>query len=129
MTMAYENIQKALGTGNALSAQQQADNYDMFGRMMKEGVYLPDIVKKIDALESEVKEMRKPKESAMDAQLFAVMEQSVRDDPEVVTARRKLQDEKTRIISELCMSKEGYRKLFDEYRTAVNAAYVAKKES
>lgn len=128
--MAYDNIMKAIqGSGNGLTTQQQAENYDLFGKMMKEGVYLPDLVKKIDALESKINDLEKPKDNPVDAQLFAVMEQSVRDDPEVVAVKRRLQDEKTRIISELCMSKEPYRKLFDEYRTAVNAAYVAKKES
>ena len=127
--MAYDNIRAAINSGKGLTAQQQAENYDLFGKMMKEGVYLPELVKKIDALEAEIKEIKKPKESPMDAQLFAVMEQAVRDDPEVQNAKRKLQDEKTRIISELCMADENYRQLFDSYRTAVNAAYVGKKES
>ncbi len=128
--MAYENIQKALGgSGNVLSTQQQAENYDLFGKMMKEGVYLPDLIKKIDGLEKKVEDLSKPKESPMDAQLFSVMEQAVRDDPSVIDIKRKLQNEKTRIIGELCMQDESYRKLFGEYRTAVNAAYVAKKET
>jgi len=127
--MAYDNIRAAINSGKGLTAQQQAENYDLFGKMMKEGVYLPELVKKIDALEAEIKEIKKPKESPMDAQLFAVMEQAVRDDPEVQNAKRRLQDEKTRIISELCMADENYRQLFDSYRTAVNAAYVGKKES
>ena len=46
----------------------------------------------------------------------------------VVEARRRLQDEKTRIISDMCMADESYRKLYDEYRTAVNSAYVREKE-
>lgn len=127
--MAYDNIRAAINSGKGLTAQQQAENYDIFGKMMKEGIYLPELVKKIDSLEAEIKEIKKPKDSPMDAQLFAVMEQSVRDDPEVQSAKRKLQDEKTRIITELCMADENYRKCFDSYRTAVNAAYVGKKES
>jgi len=128
--MAYDNIMKAVNSsGKGLSTQQQAENYDLFGKMMRDGVYLPDLVKKIDALENEIKEMKKPKDSPMDTHLFAVMEQAVRDDPNVVSVRRRLQDEKTRIISELCMADESYRKIFDEYRTAVNAAYIDKKET
>jgi len=127
--MAYDNIMNAINKpGEGLTTKQQADNYDIFGKMMKEGVYIPDLLKKIDNLESEVKDLKKPKESPMDAQLFSVMEQAVRDDPEVVTAKRRLQDEKTRIISELCMADSNYRALFDSYRTAVNAAYVNKRE-
>lgn len=125
----YENILKAVGNdGKSLSTKQQADNYDMFGRMMKEGVYLPDLIKKIDGLEKRVEDLSKPKESPMDAQLFSVMEQAVRDDQSVIEARRRLQEEKTRIITELCMADEAYRRLFDAYRTAVNAAYVNKRE-
>lgn len=126
--MAYDNIMKAINPGNGLTPQQQAENYDLFGKIMKEGISLKDTLSKIDALESEIKDLKKPKESAMDAQLFSVMEQSVRDVPDVVDIKRRLQDEKTRIISELCMADDAYRKLFDEYRTAVNAAYVASKE-
>lgn len=96
--------------------------------MMKEGVSLADLVKKIDALETEVQSLKKPKPSAMDAQLFYVMEQAVKGDTAVVEARRRLQDEKTRIISDMCMADESYRKLYDEYRTAVNSAYVREKE-
>lgn len=131
MKMAYDNIMKAISggqPGEGLTTQQQADNYDMFGRMMKEGVYLPDLIKKIDGLEKRVEDLSKPKESPMDAQLFSVMEQAVRDDQSVIEARRRLQEEKTRIITELCMADEAYRRLFDSYRTAVNAAYVNKRE-
>ena len=126
----YSNIMNAInsGSGKGLTTAQQAENYDLFGKMMKEGVYLPDLIKKIDGLEKKVEDLSKPKESPMDAQLFSVMEQAVRDDPEVVAAKRKLQDEKTRIISELCMADAEYRRLFDSYKTTVNAAYVSKKE-
>ena len=125
--MAYDNIKSALQGGKALTPQEQAQNYDLFGKMMKEGVSLADLVKKIDALETEVQSLKKPKPSAMDAQLFYVMEQAVKGDMAVVEARRRLQDE-TRIISDMCMADESYRKLYDEYRTAVNSAYVREKE-
>ncbi len=129
--MAYENIINAINgnPGNGLTTQQQAENYDLFAKMMKEGVSLSNLVKKIDTLESEVKDLKKPKTTPMDAQLFSVMEQAVRDNPEVQDARRRLQNEKTRIISELCMADEAYRKLFDEYRTTVNACYVSIREN
>ena len=123
--MAYENIMKAMNKpGEGLTTKQQSDNYELFSKMMKEGVYLPDLIQKINALESKVDEMSKPKENVIDAQLFAVMEQAVREDPSVIEAKRKLQAEKTRIISELCMADENYRKLFGDYKTAVNSAYI-----
>lgn len=126
----YDNIQKALGRpGEGLSTQQQSDNYETFSKLMKENVYLPDLLKKIDDLEKKVDEMGRPKENPIDAELFGVMEQAVKDDPSVVNARRILQNEKTRVISELCIKDEAYRKAFDEYRHVVNAAYVSLKES
>jgi len=130
MKMAYENIQKLLNKpGEGLSTQQQADNYDLFNKLMKEGVYLPDIIKKIDALEKKVDEMDKPRDNPIDAELFAVMESAVRDDSAVSDARRRLQAEKTRVISALCIADDGYRKAFEDYRRAVNAAYVNSRES
>lgn len=127
MNLTYENILKAMNggkPGEGLTTQQQSENYEIFSKMMREGVYIPDLIQKINALETKVDEMSKPKESVMDAQLFAVMEQAVREDPSVQEARRRLQTEKTRIISELCMQDETYRKLFNEYRTTVNSAYI-----
>ena len=125
MAMAYDNILRAVGnTANALSTQQQSDNYEMFNKLMRDNIYLPDLLKKIDDLEKKVGEMERPKENPIDAELFGVMEQAVKDDASVVNAKRILQNEKTRVISELCIRDEAYRKAFDEYRRAVNAAYV-----
>ena len=127
--MPYENILKAVNSeGKALSTKQQADNYSTFSELMKQGVYLPDLLKKIDDLESRVDEMGKPKENPIDAELFAVMEQAVKDDTGVLEAKRRLQNEKTRVISEMCIRDERYREAFDAYRRAVNSAYVSQKE-
>lgn len=127
--MEYENIQKLLNNpGNGLTTQQQSDNYELFNKLMKDNVYLPDLMRKIDDLEKRVNEMDKPKENPIDAELFAVMEQAVKDDPQVLEAKRRLQAEKTRVISELCMKSEDYRRCFDEFRRAVNSAYVSAKE-
>ncbi len=128
--MPYENILKAVNSeGKSLSTKQQADNYSTFSELMKQGVYLPDLLKKIDALESRVDEMSKPKENPIDAELFAVMEQAVKDDPSVANAKRELQNEKTRVISELCIRDERYRDAFENYRHIVNSCYVHLKES
>lgn len=127
--MAYENIIKAVNNpGNGLSVQQKADNYSTFSKLMEENVYLPDLIKKIDALEKKVDTMSAPKENALDAEIFAVMESTVKDDPSVAEAKSILQSNKTRIISELCMRDEGYRNAYEEYRRRVNASYIAKRE-
>ena len=128
--MSYQNIINALqaNSGEGLSPQMKSDNYAAFNKIMEQGIYLPDLLKKVDALEAEIKEMKKPKDNGVDAQLFSVMEQAVKDDPKVTDAKRRLQDEKTRVISELCMKDESYRQAFDGYRTAVNASYIAMRE-
>ena len=124
----YDNILKAVGGGSQLTTAQQSDNYSTFSEMMKQGVYLPDLLKRLDAMEKKLSEIEKPKENPIDAELFGVMEQAVKDDQAVVNAKRVLQNERSRVISELCVRDDGYRKAYDEYRRAVNAAYVAQKE-
>ena len=65
----------------------------------------------------------------IDEDLFAVMESSVKDDPAVVEAKRKVSEEKTRVIAELCAKDPRFMAARDEYRRAVNRAYVAMRES
>jgi len=128
----YTNILKAVGAGNVptLNAQQQSENYEVFSKMMKEGIYLPDLVKKMDAMETRIKELEKgPKQAQIDIDIFAVMESAVKNDEGVRFARQRVQDEKTRVLSELCMKDESYRKAFEEYRREVNTAYIRNKES
>lgn len=131
-TNPYSSILKALEKEDpqqgGLSYQQQTENYSAFSDLMKQGVYIPDLLKRIDALEAQVKEQGQKKD-VMDADLFAVMETSVRGDDEVKAARQRLADEKSRVISEMCARDEGYRAALDAYRRTVNAAYIRSKES
>lgn len=132
----YSNILKALG-GNqgqqgvqqsgALTLQQQADNYTTFQSLMNKGVYLPDLLKRIDDLEARVSEM-KPARQEMDLELFAVMESAVKNDPDVKIIRQRMYDEKTRVITDICMQDQKFREAVDGYRRAVNAAYIRQKE-
>ncbi len=125
----YDNILKALGDNakNGLTPQQKADNYTAFQRLMEDGIYLPDILKRIDDLEKKVDKIR-PQSSELDSELFAVMESAVRDDPDVKHYKSLAQAEKTRVIGELCIKDEKYRKAIEEYRRAVNAAYIRSRE-
>lgn len=132
----YGNILKALG-GNqgqqgvqqsgALTLQQQADNYTTFQSLMNKGVYLPDLLRHIDDLEAKVSEM-KPARQELDLELFAVMESAVKNDPDVKIVRQRMYDEKTRVITDICMQDQKYREAVDGYRRAVNAAYIRQKE-
>lgn len=131
-TNPYSSILKALEKEapqqGGLSYQQQTENYTAFSDLMKQGVYIPDLLKRIDALEAQVKEQGQKKDT-IDADLFSVMEASVKGDEEVKTARQRLADEKSRVISEMCARDEGYRNALDAYRRTVNAAYIRSKES
>ena len=124
----YSNILNALGKTNQLSAQQMTENFDAYRKLTDNGVSIPDLLKRLDAMEKKLSEIEKPRENPIDAELFGVMEQAVKEDPAVVNARCILQNERSRVISELCIRDDGYRKAYDEYRRMVNAAYVSQKE-
>ena len=130
-TNPYGNILKALGKEGSqqdgLSYQQQTDNYQAFSDLMKEGVYIPDLLKRIETLEAQVREQG-AKRDTLDADLFSVMESAVKGDPDVKQARQRLAEEKTRVITDLCMRDDGYRGAMESYRRAVNSAYVRSKE-
>lgn len=131
MEGSFDNIRKALGQTQqppGLSYQQQSDNYSVFSDLMKEGVYIPDLLKRIETLEAQVKE-QSVKKDTLDADLFSVMEQAVKSDPDVKRARQRLAEEKTRVITDMCMRDEGYRGAMESYRRAVNAAYVHTRET
>ena len=129
--MEYDNIIKALGKEDpqqgGLSYQQQSDNYSAFSDLMKQGVYIPDLLKRIETLEAQVREQGARKDT-MDADLFSVMEASVKGDEEVKAAKQRLADEKSRVIAEICSKDEGYMKAMEDYRRTVNAAYIRNKE-
>ena len=127
----YDNILKALGKEDpqqtGLSYQQQTENYQTFSDLMKQGVYIPDLLKRIETLEAQVREQGARKDT-MDADLFSVMEASVKGDEEVKAAKQRLADEKSRVIAEICSKDEGYTKAMEDYRRTVNAAYIRNKE-
>lgn len=125
--MAYDNIMNALKTQSKLTPSQEVENYNAFSTLQKEGVYLPDLMKRINDMETRLAGYEKSRQEA-DADLFAVMEQAVRDEQTVREARQRVQDEKSRIIAELCGKDEGYRRAVEEYRRTVNAEYIRQKE-
>lgn len=124
----YSNIAKAITNPPKLSIQQQADNYNTFSKLMSDGVYIPDLLKRVEDLESKVSSMTAPKNEVMDSELFAVMESAVKTDDDVKSAKQRVYDAKTRVITELCMKDDSYRNAVESYRRAVNTAYVRQKE-
>ncbi len=126
--MAYENILNAVN--KKLTPAQEIENYSAFSELQKQGVYIPDLVKKMgefDDMKKRLDELSASKPT-VDAELFAVMEQAVKDDPAVKDARHRMNEEKTRVLTDLCMRDEAFRLASDEYRRAVNRAYIDTKD-
>lgn len=134
----YSNILKALGgtpqanepapSMGGLSMAQQAENYDLFSKMMKEGVYLPDLIKRLDEMESKIKTLESQPKQDTNAELLAVMEQAVKNDPDVKKSRQHVADVKSTIITEMCMQDQRYRDALEAYKTMVNKVYIQTRE-
>lgn len=128
----YSNILKALksanvDTANNLSWEQRADNYTAFDELMKEGVHIPSLMKRISELEEKVRTMSVPAPSPIDTELFSVMEDAVRKEPEVIRARDHREHMMEVILTEVCMKDSRFIDADRSYRTAVNSAYVRSK--
>lgn len=95
---------------------------------MKQGVYLPDLIKRLDDLEGKVRNLESQPKHDANAELFAVMESSVCDDAEVKSSKRRVSDIRNMILTEMCMKDSRYTEALDEYRTTVNRVYIRKKE-
>ena len=107
---------------------QQAENYDLFSKMMKEGVYLPDLIKRLDDMEAKVKALESQPKHDANAELLAVMEAAVKNHPEVKASRQKVADVKSTIITEMCMQDQRYRDALEAYKTMVNKVYIQTRE-
>lgn len=131
MESQYSNVMKALQgmqSAGGLTYEQQSENYNAFSDLMRKGVYIPDLLRRIDELESEVKALEARPGRDADADLLAVMESAVHDDAEVVDARRRLSDLREAIITEMCLKDPRYSQASESYRTTVNRVYVAQRE-
>lgn len=139
MTEQYSNILKALGgtpqadepapSTGGLSMAQQAENYDTFSKLMREGVYLPDLIKRLDDMETKIKTLESQPKHDANAELLAVMEAAVKNHAEVKQARQKVADIKTAIINEICMKDPRFREALEDYKTTVNRVYIQTRES
>ena len=142
--MTYDNILKAMSGQNQsqppvheesnkisrqLSTLEQSQNYETFSMLMKEGVYLPDLIKRLDDMEAKVKALESQPKQDTNAELLAVMEQAVKNHQEVKTARQHVADVKSAIITEMCMQDQRYRDALEAYKTTVNKVYIQTRES
>lgn len=58
-----------------------------------------------------------------------VLSDLVRKASEADDLRKKLSDERRRVIEEICMHDDRYRQAMEDYRAEVNRTYVDMKES
>lgn len=131
--MEYSNILNAINGMNQQNPtiddlNRRNENYRLVDKLNQEGVSLKDALGQIEELKREIEELKKPSK-AVDEDLFTVKEAAVKDDPMVIEAKRKVSEEKTRVIAELCAKDAGFMAARDEYRRAVDQAYVRSKES
>ena len=97
--------------------------------LMKEGVYLPDLIKRLDDMEAKVKVLESQPKQDTNAELLAVMEQAVKNHPDVKASRQHVADVKSAIITEMCMQDQRYRDALESYKTMVNKVYIQTRES
>ena len=97
--------------------------------LMKEGVYLPDLIKRLDNMEAKVKALESQPKQDTNAELLAVMEQAVKNHPDVKASRQHVADVKSAIITELCMQDQRYCDALESYKTMVNKVYIQTRES
>ena len=125
----YSNILNALNSKSQskLTPAQEVANYSAFSDLQKQGVYLPDLMKRLDDLESKVRSMDAsgPK---MDKEVFLVMEAAVKGNTRVKEAARRMADAKSRVLMEVCMRDAGFKEAYDAYRNTVNEEYVKSHE-
>ena len=132
--MDYSNIIQAINGMNSTQSPTMDDlnrrneNYKLVDQLNQEGVSLKDVLEQIETLKKEVGELKKPAK-VVDDDLFAVMEASVASDPEVLEAKRRVSEEKTRVIAEICAKDAGFMAARDEYRRTVHRIYISKKET
>lgn len=116
----YANIIRALQGGGL---DRQAENLRAFDELTRQGGSVTDLLKRIEALEAQVKSTT----PAQDEGVFAVMASAVEDDPEVASAREHRERMMEAVLTEACLKDPRFAEADRAYRNAVNSAYVKKK--
>lgn len=122
----YSAILKAVSGQNQNKSEVFTDNYQLVDQMNREGVSIKDLLGQIDDLKRKVEGLERPAK-AMDEDLFTVMEAAVREDPSVIEAKKRVRDQKDRVLAELCSKDAQFMAARDEYRRTVNKAYISRQ--
>lgn len=126
----HSNILNAVNT-QPKDYNRLNDNYRLFNELQAKGISLADLVQRAesaDGLKRQVDELERRSVTSTDTASFKAMESAVKDDSDVQDAKKSLQSIRSLIITELCASDPRYRDVFERYRSAVNDAYVRKRE-
>lgn len=123
----YSNILKAIApqTPQMADLERRTENYKLVDQLNQEGVSLKDLLSQVDELKKTVESLKTPQKQ-QDSSVFLAMEAYVRDDDEIIEAKKRLSDLKSSIILEFCMKDDRYRQAYDDYRTKVSEIYVKK---
>lgn len=95
---------------------------------MKQGVYLPGLLKRLGDLESKVKALESQPAQEANEELFAMMEQTVCNDPEVELSRHKVDDIGSVILREIYMNDQRYKSAREDYVATVKRVYLQTRE-
>ena len=116
-TPQYTNILNAIGAKKAsdekLSTADRVENYNLLEKLNAQGIKLSDLMKKAEQNEAK----------SDDAELFSLMEASVKGDPEVKSARQRVADVKSSVLAKICYQYPEYKEAIDEYRRTVARVY------
>ena len=124
----FENIMQAMTSTQTqtaypttLSSQQIVDNHRAFEELQKSGVYIPDLMKRLESLETQVKSMSEPK---VDPDLFPMMEATVRDNPQVQAMRKAVDDARQKVMTEILMRDPRVSDAVKAYKESVRTVYL-----
>lgn len=115
-TPQYSNILSALAKKSEeskLSAADRVENYNILEKLNAQGIKLSELMKKAE--QNEVK--------SDDAELFSLMEASVKGDSAVMSARQRVADVKSAVLAKICYQYPEYKEAVDEYRRTVARVY------
>lgn len=126
--MAFDNLLQAVTSTQtqtsyptSLSSQQIVDNHRAFEELQRSGIYIPDLMKRLESLETQMKSMSEPK---VDPDLFPMMESAVKDDPQIQSKRRAVEDARQRVINEMLMRDPRVSDAVKAYREEVRVRYL-----
>ena len=116
-TQNYSNIIKALqSSDDKLTPAEKVENYDLFKKLNDQGIKLSDLIKKAEQTAPQTN----------DAELFSLMESTVKNEPEVKSARQRVADVKSEVLAKICYGYPEYKDAIDNYRKIVASVYKQK---